>query len=398
MPKKYFFNNLAYWTVVGTNYTVADAKIRSRFAITQLAIEKIYARVYSKGLRDFLVLSTCNRIEFYGCTSVDTVQRLVQEELNLTAHEWCSYFYSKSGVDAARHFFRVTAGLDSQIVGDYEISGQVKKAIQNARDSGLVSSITDRISNYALQASKEIKRKTNLSNGKYSVSYATAELITSLQVEKPDKKILIVGTGSIGRAMARNLIEYFPQGNLTLTNRTLDKAWSLAEELNVSVIPFESFITHLPDFDVIITTVESDCYLITPQHIQKGRGQLFLDLSVPQVIDPRIKNDPSTIHFSVDEISDFHNKLIQLRNFEIPKAIQIIEEFIAELLAWQILFKNTEVVQNYKKKVGRMLLHRANKESKIEKEFSGLMKKIKLDGYTGCSVIQTVNELIESEK
>ena len=392
------FRHLDYFLVIGSNFTKADALIRSRLAITKSNTDSIYVLAAEKGLKDFLVLSTCNRTELYAFAPYAILKEVVVEALNVSDDELESYFYTYTGIETVRHFSKVVAGLDSQIIGDYEIVGQVKKAIQLSRDSGLVDTLMDRVSNYAFQASKEIKAKTNLSNGKYSVSYAAAELISSQQNGNPFKNILIVGTGEIGQAMARNLNEYFPQCRLSLTNRTFIHAQVLTKELNATLIPFEQFTNHLNEFDAVITTVESDHYLIGVEDISIHHPCLFLDLSIPQVIDPQIKTIPGVRHYSVDEISAFHNELMKQRYLDIPKAELIIEDFIVKLLEWQNIFRHTGIILSYKEKMGRIIHNGGHPSAKIDKSFSGLIQQIKLEGYRGCSVIQTMNELIALEK
>jgi len=395
---KGLFFHAHHWIVIGTNFTKADTQVRSNFAITQSKLADVYSKAASLGMKDFFVLSTCNRTEFYGCAPSQVMRELVTDQLNLEFGQLEEFFYTFTGYEAIRHLFKVVAGLNSQIIGDYEIVGQVKKAVQLSREFGLVQTLTDRITSYAFQASKEIKVKTNLSQGKYSVSYAAAELITAYQEKHTVENILIVGTGEMGQAMARNLKEYFPHTKLSLTNRTQTHAQQLADELQSDVIAFEKFTAKLNRFDVVITTAESNRYLIGVKDIPENCACLFLDLSIPQVIDPQLKNLPLLTHYSVDEISFFHNKLMKQRHLEIPKSEQIIEDFIARLTEWQYTFQYTGVILSYKEKMGRIIHNRDNATHKIEKSFSGLIRQIKVEGYRGCSVIQTMNDLIALEK
>jgi glutamyl-tRNA reductase len=391
------FQHTHHWIVIGTNFTKADTQVRSRFAITQNELASVYQKATSLELKDFFVLSTCNRTEFYGCASIPIMRNLVADQLNLEPGQLEEFFYTITGYEAIRHLFKVAAGLNSQIVGDYEIVGQVKKAVQLSREFGLVQTLTDRITSYAFQASKEIKVKTNLSQGKYSVSYATSELISAYQEKDKVENILILGTGEMGQAVARNLKEYFPNAKLTLTNRTETHAQQLADELQADVIAFEKFTAKLKTFDVVITTVESNRYLISVNDIPENCACLFLDLSIPQVIDPQLKDLPLLTHYSVDEISHFHNELMKQRYLEIPKAEQIIEDFIIRLKEWQYTSQYTRVILRYKEKMER-IHNGSNPTHKIEKSFSGLIRQIKTEGYHGCSVIQTINDLIALEK
>lgn len=390
------YQHLENWKLIGTNFTKADVDMRSRFAVTHSQMVDVYAKAMDKGLKDFFVLSTCNRTEFYGCAPMSLMQELVSDQLGVSDSELNEYFYFESGKGAVRHFFNVVSGLNSQIIGDYEIAGQVRKAIQLSRQYGLTGTLTDRISSFAFHASKVVKTQTHLSSGKYSLSYATAELINRRTADQPVNRILIIGTGEMGRAVSRNLREYFPGHELTVTNRTLANATGLAEEISGKILPFETFTNHLHEFDAIIATAEAENFLINAGDVPEGR-RIFLDLSVPQVIDPEIKSISGVSHYSLDEISMVHNDLVKQRLQELPKAERIIEQFIDKLIEWQSIFMYTAIALSYKEKVKRIIGQSGTTGSDVERVFSGLIQQIRFEGYKGCSVIQTVNDLIAPE-
>lgn len=397
----YFFSPIEQFVILGTNFTKADTATRSRFAITKPQADEIYKKAASLGLSDFFILSTCNRTEFYGCTQVETVKELVSEFLELGADDIQNYFYHMNGVEAVRHFFRVVAGLDSQIIGDYEIVCQVRSALDDARKYNLVGTISDRISNFAFQASKKIKAHTNLSNGKYSVSYAAAELMFH-QKETAVNKILLVGTGDFGSTVARNLRHYFPEVQLTLSNRTLEKAEKVATQVNASVVPFQNFKSVMNDFDVIITTVGLENYLISAEDVKAG-NKLFLDLSVPQAVNPEVKSIAGVNLYSVDEISAFHNELLTQRKLEIPRAEKIAELYIRQFMEWQQLYNHRHVILGYKSKIQNLIsdyqathadVAALDLNKKVEKTFSGLIQQFKVHGYAGCVMIEAINNLV----
>lgn len=402
-----FFRNLQHFVVLGTNFTKADTQIRSRFAITKTESEDLYHNAAQAGFSDFFQLSTCNRTEFYACAPVSSIKNLVAQQLSVHEKEFDAYFYILTGMDAVRHFFYVVSGLDSQIIGDYEIVCQVKSALDEARKHALVGTITDRISNFAYQAQKKVKAHTNLSSGKYSVSYAAAELIFHEHETHDFKNILLVGTGDFGSTVARNLRHYFPGINLTLTNRTLERAEKLASQVNASVVSFEEFRSHLHQFDVILTTVGLDNYLIESKDITDNSTKLFLDLSVPQAINPEVKTLPGIRLYSVDEVSAFHNELLQQRKLEIPRAQKIVEVFIHQLIEWQQVYSHREIILSYKEKVKNLIydyqathadIEAIDHQRKIEKTFSELIQKIRESGYAGCRMIETINNLVPAEK
>lgn len=394
------------FVVIGTNFTKANTATRSRFAVTKSMADEIYKNAIGNGFKDFVVLSTCNRSEFYGCNEPSKLKVLVTDLLKLSEDEYLTYFYTLSGMEAVRHFFRVVSGLDSQIVGDYEIVCQVKAALDEARKYGLVGTIADRVSNFSFQASKKIKAHTNLSSGKYSVSYAAAEMIAHKHDTKVDR-ILVVGTGDFGSTVARNLRHYFPNVQLGITNRTREKAEILADQVRAEVIPFESFLEQLNSFDVVITTVGLESYLIQKEDVQQGAHKLFLDLSVPQAVNPEVNRVEGVRVYSVDEVSAFHNELLQQRHHEIPRAEKIVEVFIDRFMEWHQIYYHRDIILGYKQKIQNLiydhqLTHQEvidlDHSKKIEKTFSDLIQQIKTQGYAGCMLIEAMNNLVPAEK
>lgn len=399
--------HISYFTVIGTNFTKADTHTRSGFAITQSTAEIVYEKASKCGFSDFLILSTCNRTEFYAVGSVNSLKGLVAGQLQLSEKDMDTYFYIRTGNDAVEHFFKVVSGLDSQIIGDYEIVCQVKSALEQSRKHGLVGTLTDRISNFAFQASKKVKAHTNLSSGKYSVSYAAAELMYHEHGTHAIENILLVGTGDFGSTVARNLKHYFPKVKLCLTNRTREKAEKLAAEINGSVIAFSDFRNELEKFDAVITTIGLDTYLIHPEDIKGHKEQLFLDLSVPQAVNPSIKSLPVIKHYSVDEISAFHNELLKQRKLEIPRAEKIVQLFIDRLMEWHHVYTHRHIILEYKEKIKGMVYdHQANSDDlttlnlkrELEKTFSGIIQQIKSEGYAGCRMIEAMNNLVAAER
>lgn len=398
--------HIGHFVVIGTNFTKADTATRSRFAVTKPMSDEIYKNAIKNGFKDFVVLSTCNRSEFYGCCEPAELKGLIIDLLNLSDEEFGTYFYTHSGMEAVRHFFKVVSGLDSQIIGDYEIVCQVKAALDVSRKYGLVGTITDRVSNFSFQASKKIKAHTNLSSGKYSVSYAAAEMIAHKH-DSPVERILVVGTGDFGSTVARNLRHYFPKVQLALTNRTREKAEILAGQVKAEVIPFENFLEHLDSFDAVITTVGLDNYLIQPEDVEPCGHKLFLDLSVPQAVDPQVKQVEGVRLYSVDEVSAFHNELLQQRHHEIPRAEKIVEVFIDRFTEWHQIYHHRDIILDYKQKIQNLihdhpLTHREviapDHSKKIEKTFSDLIQQIKSQGYAGCMLIEAMNNLVPAEK
>lgn len=397
-------NSISQFALIGINFNKADAQTRSRFAITKTTEARVFELVKELNILDFFLLSTCNRTEFYGCAPVNLLKHLVSEQLQVSESDFNRYFYTLTGIDAVRHFFYVVSGLDSQIIGDYEIVSQVKASLEEARKHHLVGTIADRISNFAYQAQKKVKAHTNLSSGKYSVSYAAADLIFHESQQAPFKNILLVGVGDFGASVARSLRHYFNAIPMAITNRTLDKAEKLAKEVNAEVIRFDNYKERLGEFDVVITSVGSGQYLIQPEDVRNPDNKLFLDLSVPQAIHPDVKRVKGVRLFSVDEVSTFHNELLHQRKLEIPRAKKIIDHYVGRLIEWQHVYSHRQVVLTYKQKIQNLLSEcPADSSSTISRKnldraFSVLIQEIREEGYAGCRMIETMNSLVLAEK
>jgi len=406
-PSLKYQSNIEHFVFIGTNFTKADIKTRSRFAITHATEAGAYQKAIQSGFPDFFLLSTCNRTEFYACAPLAVLKQLVSAQLGVSESDFNHYFYLLTGTDAVRHFFHVVSGLDSQILGDYEIVCQVKASLDEARKHNLVGTITDRVTNFAYQAQKKVKAHTNLSSGKYSVSYAAAELIFHESQSQSFRNILIVGTGDFGAAVARNLRHYFHSIPVAITNRTQEKAAEVAAQIQAEVIAFDDFKNHINHFDVVITTVALEHYLIQPEDVQGLNKQLFLDLSVPQAVHPDVRNINGVCLFSVDEVSAFHNELLQQRKFEIPRAEKIIDLYMNQLMEWQHVYNHSRIVLSYKEKVKNLIFDHPTRpivgkaldhNKKLDKAFSSLIQEIREHGYAGCRMIETMNKLVLVEK
>jgi glutamyl-tRNA reductase len=191
--------------------------------------------------------------------------------------------------------------------------------------------------------------------------------------------------------------------SLTLTNRTIERAEKLAGQVNAVVLPFDEFRTQLNAFDVVITTVGLENYLINTEDIKTTGNKLFLDLSVPQAINPEVKSLKGIRLFSVDEVSSFHNELLQQRKLEIPRAQKIVEVFIRQLEEWQQVYSHREIILSYKEKAKLLMsdyrathadIEAMDQQKKIEKTFSALIQEIRESGYAGCRMIETMNNLV----
>src|SRR5580658_5793436 len=227
-------SDISGFFVVGINYKKTDAAIRGQFAIGNEQYEKILTLAPSFHITELFVLSTCNRTEIYGfADSADLLAGLLCTQTNGGRDAFLELAYVKKGLQAIEHLFEVAAGIDSQILGDYEIVGQIKQAVKFAREHGFVGPFLERLVNCVLQSSKAVKNQTEISGGTVSVSFAAIQYIRGRFANLNEKRILLIGVGKIGRNTCRNMVDYLGTRNITLMNRTGEKAAELAAETGV---------------------------------------------------------------------------------------------------------------------------------------------------------------------
>jgi len=250
-----------------------------------------------------------------------------------------------------------------------------------------------RVINYAFQASKEIKTKTKISSGTVSVSYAAIEIIKEKIAHLADKKILLFGTGKFGNNVAVNLSTYLPDASLHFCNRTDEKAILLAEKCNAAFVPFNDLSEAVNDTDILIVSTSSESYSVLPSFFTNEKERLVLDLSIPQNVDPAIKNIPGIQLMNVDEISVILDKTIDKRKAEIPQALQVIAETISELKDWYESQAHNPVLRKIKSQLNELAgdeITMCNKQ-RIQKTVSFLAIQLKKESNKGCQYINALN-------
>src|SRR3982751_6852662 len=271
-----YFKNISNFFVAGINYKKSDASVRGQFAISNDQYSSILERAAEQGLDEIFILSTCNRTEIYGFAycSHQLVELLCSETIG-DAETFKRSAYVKNGLEAIEHVYHVGAGLDSQILGDYEIVGQLKTAVKFSKAQGFVGSFTERLVNSVLQSSKLIKNNTELSGGTVSVSFAAVQYIKSAVAKPSSKNILLLGVGKIGRNTCKNIVDYLETTNVTLINRSPDKAQELAKELGLRASSIDNLDEEIKKADIILVATNSPVPVILEEHV-KGHGEKLI--------------------------------------------------------------------------------------------------------------------------
>ncbi|HLI94049.1 MAG TPA: hypothetical protein VKU83_10580, partial [Puia sp.] len=265
--------DISRFYAIGINYKKTDATIRGQFAIGHDQYQRLLALASSHHVTELFVLSTCNRTEIYGFA--DSARQLSDLLCSAAKGDRAAFremAYVKRGSEAIEHLFEVSAGLDSQILGDYEIVGQIKQAVKFSREHGYIGPFLERLVNCVLQSSKAVKNQTELSGGTVSVSFAAIQYIRERYVDLSGKKILLIGIGKIGGNTCRNMVDYLGTRNITLMNRTERKAAALAAETGVSYASLDRLAEHAGDSDIILVATHADHPTLPGRHLQ-GRGE-----------------------------------------------------------------------------------------------------------------------------
>ncbi|MBL4938781.1 MAG: glutamyl-tRNA reductase [Lutibacter sp.] len=321
---------------VGLSYKKADVKVRGAFSITKENQKLLLKKAKEKGIEGIFVLSTCNRTEITGFAKhpFELISLLIKYS-NGNVEDFINVSNVYKNKDAVKHLFSIGTGLDSQILGDYEIVGQLKEAFKLAKQMGTTNAYLERLMNLVLQASKDVKNHTKLSSGTTSVAYAAIQYIIENVEDHSDKEILIFGLGDIGKNTCKNVLNYTSNKHITIINRTLNTAVGFKELYpEVSVGKLTNLKKQIHNSDILIVATGSSVPTITKEHLKEGKKLLILDLSIPENVDLSVNKIPGITLINVDELSKITDKTIETRKSEIPAAEKLIEKYKAEFNDW----------------------------------------------------------------
>ena len=366
-------------------------------------------RIYSLSrpshhLTELFILSTCNRTEIYGfADNARQLAALLCSHTSGTCEDFLEMAYVKRGLEAIEHLFLVAAGIDSQILGDYEIVGQLKQAVKFARDRNFIGPFLERMVNCVLQSSKSVKNQTGLSGGTVSVSFAAIQYIREKYADLGARKILLIGTGKIGRNTCRNMVDYLGTRNITLMNRTEKRASELATETGVDYASLDHIGSHVRTADIILVATDAEHPTLLRSHLEGQGEKLVIDLSIPCNVEESAALLSGVTLVNVDELSKIKDETLQKREAEVPKARAIIAEHIAELMDWHAMRKHVPVLKAVKTKLkelhtsrlaGAIILPAEDADEQIQRVINGMATKMRQQNQGGCHYIQAINEYI----
>jgi len=328
---------------ISINHHTAPVELREEVHLSTEEIKNYIDGLKEKYFSEGFIISTCNRTELFGipkeaATSYRELESFLVENKavqNLTDEHFQKFF----SCSALNHLFKVISGIDSLLIGDNQIMGQVKEAFQLAQDKQFTGFLINRVIDSAIRVGKRAKTETTINDGAITVSYAAVQLIEKIFSNLSKKSALVIGMGETGKIAAQHLHDKHI-GKLSITNRTIEKAEAIVAEIDAQILPFERFKDHLAEFDIIISATSSPDLILTKDEVKtmmKKRGNnatVFMDIALPRDIDSGVRSIDNIFYNDIDSLNIIVEHNMKKRKDEIPKVQAIIMEELVAFFGW----------------------------------------------------------------
>ncbi len=339
---------------IGISHHTAPLELREKLWYSNEEILAALPSLKAQGFTECVLFSTCNRTELYAFADdanarVEYLKQFLLKQKSAEGAIQPVHLFSYAGQTAVEHLFKVAAGIDSMIMGDVQILAQIKSGFSLANQSATAGFFMNKLFQSAFHAGKRSRSETHISEGAISVSYAAVELAQHIFDNLRKKSALVIGAGDTAQLTAKHL-RGKGIGNLFITNRTTERAEALANMVGGNVIPFNTFSEKLSDIDIIISSVQSEQYVLNRADVEKiiknrHTSALFLiDIGVPRNIDPAAKNIDNVFLYDLDSLNVMVSENIERRKGEIPKIQSIISKEVAELERWNSSLQATPTI------------------------------------------------------
>jgi glutamyl-tRNA reductase len=361
--------------VIGLNHKTAPIEIRERLAFPEEVIEKALCQIKSlPSLKENMILSTCNRVEIYGAVR-ETEKAILDlkdflsryHDLSLNAFEKSLYLFI--GEEAVRHIFRVASSLDSMVVGEPQILGQIKSAYNMAAESKTSGLILHRLLHRSFHVAKRVRTETKIGDRAVSVSFVAVELAKKIFGTLEKKIVLLIGAGEMCELAARYLVSGGVE-KVLVTNRTYERAVSLAQEFRGDAIPFEEINQGLRRTDIVISATDSPQFLIFHDQVakvikdRKQKPIFFIDIADPRDIEPKVGDIENVYLYNIDDLQKVADENIKDREKEAQKAEAIIQDEVIKFVRWYQSLEITPTIVSLRKKFEEI------REKELEKTLS----------------------------
>ncbi|HXI12217.1 MAG TPA: glutamyl-tRNA reductase [Thermoanaerobaculia bacterium] len=321
--------------LVGMNHRTAPLELREQLSISETLTPEILARLQRlDGVRGASLLSTCNRVETVVSTDnedvADGVVALLSDLSNAPREEVEKHVYVMRNRDVIRHLFRVASGLDSMVVGEPQIGGQVRSAFQQSNEASSLDPLLRTLFEHTLRVAKKVRSETGIGESAVSIPYAAVELARKIFGDLTGLQVLLLGAGEVGELTAQNLCGT-GIGRLVIANRAYDKAVQLADKFQGEPIPYESVASSLDQFDIIVTSTNASHHVVTASDVsaatagRRKQSLFFIDLSVPRNLDPEIGKLDGVYLYNIDDLQEIAESNLEKRQGKAALAEEIVE-------------------------------------------------------------------------
>ncbi|HLA51099.1 MAG TPA: glutamyl-tRNA reductase [Thermodesulfobacteriota bacterium] len=363
--------------VVGLSHKTAPVEIRERLSFPVQTIGEPLNRLCTAyEINEGVIISTCNRVEVFAVTrdiekGLWQVKKFLSEYHNIPLEGLDKHLYAYTSEDAVRHIFRVSSGIDSMIIGEPQILGQVKDAYGYALQHKTAGVIMNKLFHKAFSVAKRIRTETKIGSSAVSVSYAAVELAKKIFGTLEGKIAMLIGAGEMAELAARHLLSSGVQ-EIIVANRTYEKAIEMAKGFNGTPIMFREFTHYLKKVDIVIASTAAPKFIIHPEQIEevikerKNRSMFFIDISVPRNIDPLINNIDNIYLYNVDDLQGVVEANLKERAKEAKEAEAIINEELGNFHRWVKSLDVVPTIVALKKKLEEI------RKGEMEKALSGM--------------------------
>jgi len=336
--------------VVGLNHRTSPVELREKLAFNLKEARGFYEKLVDhKKVREAVLLSTCNRVEVYSWANAGGEEHIIstlEEDKGVSSQEIIPSLYVYRGEEAVKHIFRVASSLDSMVLGEPQIVGQVKEAFEEALKCDATGVILNQLMKKALSVSKRVRTETAVGESAISVSYAAVQLAQKIFGDLSNRKAMLVGAGEMAELAARHLVQK-GVSQIVVVNRTFSRAQELAQKLQGQALPMDRLEEKLAEVDIVITSTGAPHTVVTSDMVQrtmrerKRRPIFFIDIAVPRDVDPEVERVENVYLYDIDDLEQVVERNRKRREREAVKAEAIVDEEVKRFLQW---LKSQEIV------------------------------------------------------
>lgn len=358
--------------VVGLSHKTAPVEIREKVSFpSEKMAGYLHKLIERKGVTEGVILSTCNRVEVIAITShiqdgIDELKNFIAESNGISGDYLGNHLYSHTSEDAIKHVFRVASSLDSMVVGEPQILGQMKDAYQYSLEHNVTGIILNKLFSKAFSVAKRVRTETNIASSAVSISYAAVELAKKIFGALEDKRVMLIGAGEMCELAARHFINSGIK-EILVTNRTHSRAEKLAGEFGGRALLFENVYLDLDEVDIILSSTGSPVPIINAAqvsealHKRRNRPMFFIDIAVPRDIDPAINKLDNAYLYDIDDLQGVVESNKKEREKEAAAAEKIIEVEIGRFYAWLRTLDVTPTIVSLREKLNEVRVTEAQK-------------------------------------